>query len=125
MWLVCIALPMNSTIVNGSFIIDNNVEYISFLNTFNPLSTELNNNVGNLEWVDNKTNTKHGYNNDLYHSNKRCIQVKVFDLDGNYINTYKSIRETAEMLNINRKTLSAILFTGKDNNYNYRFEAVL
>ena len=86
---------------------------------------KLNNNVENLEWIDNKTNTKHGYNNKLYHSNKRCIQVKVFDLDGNYINTYKSIRETAETLNINRKTLSAILFNDKDNNYNYRFEAVL
>ena len=85
---------------------------------------KLNNNVSNLEWIDNKTNTKHGYDNNLYHSKKRCIQVKVYDLNDNYIDTYKSIRETANALHINRKTLSAILFDNKTNNYNYKFEVV-
>ena len=86
---------------------------------------KLNNNVSNLEWIDNKTNTKHGYDNNLYHSKKRCIQVEVYDLNDNYIDTYKSIRETATVLNINRKTLSAILFSDKTNNYNYKFKVTI
>lgn len=84
-----------------------------------------NNNLSNLEWIDNKNNTQHGYDNNLYHSKHRCIGIKVFDKLGNYIDTYKSIRETAEKLNINRKTLSRILFDNKENNYEYIFEAIL
>lgn len=81
-------------------------------------------NYTNLEWIDNKRNTKHGYDNNLYHSKHRCISIKVYDINYNYINTYKSIRETAEKLHINRKTLSRILFDNKTNNYNYIFETV-
>lgn len=84
-----------------------------------------NNNIDNLEWTNNKQNTLHGYQNNLYHSNKRSIKIEVFDKNNTYINTYKSIRETAEKLNINRKTLSRILFDNKINNYNYIFKAVL
>ncbi len=84
-----------------------------------------NNNINNLEWTNNKTNTQHGYDNNLYHSKHRCIGVKVFDKSGNYLNTYKSIRETADQLNINRKTLSRILFDDKENNYNYLFETII
>lgn len=84
-----------------------------------------NNNINNLEWTNNKTNTQHGYDNNLYHSKHRCIGVKVFDKSGNYLNTYKSIRETAGQLNINRKTLSRILFDDKENNYNYLFETII
>ncbi|WP_166484705.1 NUMOD1 domain-containing DNA-binding protein [Clostridium cuniculi] len=84
-----------------------------------------NNNINNLEWTNNKANTKHGYDNNLYHSKHRCIGIKVFDKYGNYLNTYKSIREAADQLNINRKTLSRILFDSKVNNYNYLFEAIL
>lgn len=84
-----------------------------------------NNNLSNLEWTDNKNNTQHGYDNNLYHSKHRCIGIKVFDKLGNYINTYKSIRETAEKLNINRKTLSRILFDDKENNYEYMFEVII
>ncbi len=83
-----------------------------------------NNNVNNLEWIDNKNNTQHGYDNNLYHSKKRCITIEVYDKQWNYINTYKSIRETSEMLHINRKTLSRILFDNKENNYEYNFKAI-
>ena len=83
-----------------------------------------NNHVNNLEWTDNKTNTQHGYDNNLYHSKKRSIKIKVYNKLGEYINTYKSIRETAQVLNINRKTLSRILFDNKENNYDYIFEAI-
>lgn len=78
----------------------------------------------NLEWMTNKENTQHGYDNDLYHSKRRCIGIEVYSKQGKYIITYKSIRETANELNINRKTLSRILFDGKDNNYDYNFKAI-
>ncbi len=84
-----------------------------------------NNNISNLEWIDNKLNTKHGYDNNLYHSKRRSIKVEVYNKLGEYINTYKSIRETAESLHINRKTLSRILFDNKENNYDYNFIAII
>ena len=80
--------------------------------------------LSNLEWTDNKINTQHGYDNGLYHSKKRSIKIEIYDLNNNYINTYKSIRETATMLGINRKTLSRILFDNKENNYDYKFKAI-
>lgn len=81
-----------------------------------------NNNIENLEWISNKDNTQHGYDNNLYHSTKRCIEVEVYNKDWEYINTYKSIRSASEALNINRKTLTRILFDDKVNNYNYNFK---
>lgn len=82
-------------------------------------------NYNNLEWINNKDNTQHGYDNGLYHSKRRKIQIEVYDKQGNYINTYESIRQTAEQLNINRKTLSRILFDNKTNNYDYDFKAII
>ena len=85
-----------------------------------------NNEVSNLEWIDNKNNTQHGYDNDLYHSKHRNIKIEVYDkITHQLINTYKSIRETANELNINRKTLSRILFDDKENNYDYDFKATI
>lgn len=87
---------------------------------------KLNNNISNLEWCDNKENTQHGYDNKLYHSKRRSIKINVYNKNnGEYICTYKSIRETADKLHINRKTLSRILFEDKENNYDYKFEAIL
>ena len=84
-----------------------------------------NNEVSNLEWIDNKNNTQHGYDNNLYHSKHRNIKIEVYDkITHQLINTYKSIRETANELNINRKTLSSILFDNKENNYDYDFKAI-
>ena len=81
--------------------------------------------VSNLEWVSNKDNTQHGYDNGLYRS-RNNIQVKVWDkYTGDYIGIFNSIRETSIKLGVNRKTLSAILFNNKTNNYKYIFEAVL
>ena len=48
----------------------------------------------------------------------------MYTLEGEYVGTYKSIRETAEQLGINRKTLSRILFDNKENNYDYIFKAI-
>ena len=84
-----------------------------------------NNNLDNMELVTNSENTQHGYDNGLYHSKHRNIQIKAYDKSGNYITTYKSIRQAADNLNINRKTLSRILFDDKPNNTQYIFEAIL
>ena len=83
---------------------------------------KLNNNMYNLEWVTNRENTIRAYNNNLYHSRKN-IKIKAIDNCGNeYL--FKSIRECSNTLNINRKTLSSILFNNKKNNYNYEFKIV-
>lgn len=83
---------------------------------------KINNDISNLEWISNKDNTQHGYDNNLYHSEHRCIGIDIYDKQWNYITTYKSIRETANILHINRKTLSRILFDNKTNNYKYNFK---
>lgn len=86
---------------------------------------KLDNSIQNLEVVTNSENTKHGYDMGLYHSKKRSIPVKVYDQQGQYIKTYKSIREVSSCLGINRKILSQILFNNKRNNYKYIFEPIL
>ena len=80
------------------------------------------NRVDNLEWCTNKINTQHGYDNNLYHSNKRANAINVFDLNYIFIKQFKSIRSLAEELKLNRKTVTSILKSQKTNNYNYIFE---
>ena len=86
---------------------------------------KLNNNIENLEWVTNSENTTHGYESNLYHSNKRKIGVKAIHKETKEEYIFSSIRECSEKLSLNRKTISAILFNNKTNNYNYNFEAIL
>ena len=82
-------------------------------------------NVNNLRWITNKNNTQCGYDNGLYHSKHRNIKIEVYDkITNELLHTYKSIRETATELHINRKTLSRILFDDKENNYDYNFKAI-
>lgn len=84
---------------------------------------KLNNNVNNLEWVTNSENVQHGYDNNLYHFNgKNSYPVSLYDKEGNFITTYKSIRCLCDCMGLNRKTVSAILNNKKTNNYNYKFE---
>lgn len=85
---------------------------------------KLNNNIGNLEWVDNKTNTKHGYDNGLYFSNKRSYPILVYDkYSHELLYRFDSIRSLCENLKLNRKTVSSILNgTKSTNNYKYIFE---
>lgn len=85
---------------------------------------KLNNNVNNLEWTTNSENTIHGYRNNLYHSKKRSHSVNVYDKNWNFLKQYKSIRKLSEDLNLNRKTVTAILKNQKKNNYNYKFEYI-
>ena len=80
------------------------------------------NRLENLEWIDNSKNTQHAYDNNLYKFKKRAYPINVYDLEGVFIKQFPSIRQTAEQLNLNRKTISAILNKEKANNYPYIFE---
>lgn len=84
-----------------------------------------NNNITNLEAVTNQQNTQHGYDNNLYHSKKRSIPVRVFDKEGNILSDYKSIRSMCDDLHLNRKTISSIIYDGRTNNTNYEFKFYL
>ncbi len=86
---------------------------------------KLNNNINNLEWCNNSENTQHGYDNGLYRYKSRCHAVNVYDKNGKYLNTYKSIRSMCDQLHINRKTVTMILKGEKiTNNYDYLFKYV-
>ena len=81
---------------------------------------KLNNNITNLEWVTNSQNTKHAYDNNLYKS--RICKIKAVHKISGKERVYKSIRECATELSLNRKTITAILKgEKKTNNYDYEF----
>lgn len=86
---------------------------------------KLNNNIKNLEWCTNSENTQHGYDNNLYHSKRRCHAVRATTKDGKFSKEYTSIRSMCKDLHINRKTVTMILKGEKTtNNYNYLFEYI-
>lgn len=74
-----------------------------------------NNHYTNLEWVDNRENVQHFYNNG---GNTRRKSILVITLQGDIIK-FPSIRKCANQLGINRKTLTSILKGDKPNNTNY------
>ncbi len=86
---------------------------------------KLNNNLDNLELVTTAENTQHGYEEGLYKTNARNILVDVYDKENNFIKTFKSIRSLSLELGLNRKTVSAIMFNNKTNNYNYNFKPIV
>lgn len=90
-----------------------------------------NNNVDNLEWTTVSGNTKHWYNTDQKFRNqvlnnaKRGAETKskgvAVYLDGVLIGKYNSITETAERLNINKKTVYNTLHNKFNNRLGYVF----
>lgn len=79
------------------------------------------NSVNNLEWGNVSDNTKEGYDNGCYSSNKRSHGIKIINKSTNEIMIFKSIREASDTLNLNRKNITAILKNKKSNTYNYEF----
>ena len=84
---------------------------------------KLNNNIHNLEWISNKDNTQHGYNNKLYKSTYKCRCKAIHKLTNEEFE-FESIRSMANELRLNRKTITAILKNSKTNNYDYDFEYI-
>ena len=79
------------------------------------------NDKSNLEWVDNSTNVQHAYDNNFYVNTDKQPLI-VINKNTDIVHYYKSIRECASTLNLNRKTISSILKQEKKtNNYDYKF----
>lgn len=84
---------------------------------------KVNNNFKNLEWVSNKENTQHAYDNGLYRSTYKC-KVKAIHKITKEEFIFGSIRSCAKELKLNRKTLTEILKGKKNNNYDYYFKYI-
>lgn len=98
----------------------NNYQQVNHIN-----GNKRNNSIDNLEWTTNSKNTQHGYDNNLYKFKSRSYPINVYDKNGIYLTTYKSIRSLCKDLKLNRKTVTSILKHEKiTNNYNYLFEYV-
>lgn len=64
-----------------------------------------NNNIENLEWCTCKENTLHS----LYVLGKKIKQVKQYDLNGNYLNTFSSIKEAEKETNVYSCAISNVI----------------
>lgn len=66
-----------------------------------------NNYVGNLEWCDKKYNANYGSRNyKISLNNVSRRKVNQYDLNGNYIRTYDTIKEACELLGIRSSGIS-------------------
>lgn len=84
-------------------------------------SNKTNNHPSNLEWCTNSENVKHGW-----HSGNRThrnhTKVVVYDLNGNNLGSWTSIRKMAEELRVDRHKVARILKKQIKNHYPYIFE---
>lgn len=81
---------------------------------------KLNNRIENLEYITYSQNTQHAYDNGLIPRKRRTEIISINKKSG-YIQEWQSIRSCAKELNINRKTLSAILSGQRKGQYNWKF----
>lgn len=81
----------------------NNYKYINHID-----SNKLNNSLNNLEWCTNSQNVKHGWDSGN-RTHKNNTKVNVYTLNNEYIDTYKSIRECAKALKIDRHKIARVL----------------
>lgn len=77
-----------------------------------------NNRADNLEWCTAKYNTNYG-TCIKRRSKSRCTKIKQFDLQGNLLSVYKSIREAASQLQRHPQGISACLTGRQKTAYGY------
>ena len=88
-----------------------------------------NNCVDNLEWCDAKYNNNYGAHNERAAQTRvkngvNSYKVKQFSLDGEYIATYRSMREAERMNNMANGSLSKYFLNGYSQWCGYRWERV-
>lgn len=88
-----------------------------------------NNCVDNLEWCDNTYNNAYGTKvargvETLLNNGMTSHKVKQFTLNGEYIATYRSMREAERMNNLSNGALSAYFRNGYEQWGGYKWEKV-
>lgn len=68
-----------------------------------------NNNVNNLEWCTTEYNCNYGTRNKKISEKARRAPIEQYDLKGNFIKAYDSIRDAATELNIGETSIAAAL----------------
>ena len=89
---------------------------------------KLNNTVENLEWVSYSKNAKHAYQKGLRKPVKykgwNNKEVAKYDLQGNLLSNYKSVRDAAKSNNLSEKAIARVC-RGERNKYaNLKWEYV-
>lgn len=82
--------------------IENNDPTKKFVNHID--GNKENNTVENLEWVTTSENNQHAV--DTHLRNPRGVRVNQYDLDGNFIASYKSVTEASRITGISRGMIS-------------------
>lgn len=81
----------------------NEYKYINHID-----SNKLNNKLENLEWCTNSYNVQHGWNSGN-RTHKNNTKISVYNKESILIGTYKSIRECASELKIDRHKIARVL----------------
>jgi hypothetical protein len=81
---------------------------------------KVNNCLDNLEWVTCAENNKHNYTNNI--KKKYTRPIIQYDLEGNLINIFNSIKEAGDFLNICTSGIKAVLYNKQKTSKNFIFK---